>query len=163
LRSGPQFLSNGEAQVAQRAFMRVEAQDLCRGGGALKRQACAQRPGGGRVATQDSVEEGEAGPAKNSGSPSALPLARAQVGTGEVGNGCAGKRLAWIRLGSRDRPDGRSNGLRDIGGPVGEQGGIGANHRGMMSLARRFVDCSSEESAPLVGHGGCPISLHYRT
>jgi hypothetical protein len=33
----------------------------------------------------------------------------------------------------------------------------------MMNLARRFVTCSSEKSAPLVGGYGCPISLPYRT
>ena len=61
LRRGPELVADGEAQVAQRAFVGVEAQDLGGGGGALQRQAGAQRPGGGRVAAQEGVEQREAG------------------------------------------------------------------------------------------------------
>ena len=50
-----------EAQIAQRRCVGVEAQDFGGGRGALKRQARAQRPGGGRVAAQMRVEEREAG------------------------------------------------------------------------------------------------------
>ena len=91
LAGGPELLADGEAQVAQRAFVGVEAEDLGASPGALKRQAGAQRPGGGRVAAQEGVEQSASpAPAANSGSPSpALPLARAQAGIG------AGGGKAW--------------------------------------------------------------------
>ena len=52
-----QLVANGEAQVAQRACVGVEAQDLGGGRGALKREAGAQRAGAGRVAAQEGVEQ----------------------------------------------------------------------------------------------------------
>ena len=43
--AGLSCFADGEAQVAQRAFVGVEAEDLGCGGGAPKRQAGAERPG----------------------------------------------------------------------------------------------------------------------
>jgi hypothetical protein len=71
-------VADGEAEVAQRAFMRVEPEDLGGGGGALKREALAQRPGGGGVAAQERVEQSEPGPGKELRI-APLPLVRAQA------------------------------------------------------------------------------------
>ena len=78
--AGPSVVANGEAQVAQRAFVGVEAQDLGGGGGALEREAGAQRPGGGRVAAQEGVEEREAGAGGEQGIALPCPSARPRPG-----------------------------------------------------------------------------------
>ena len=54
-------VADGEAEVAQRRFVGVEAQDFGGGRGAVQRQAGAQRPGGGRLGAQKGVEQREAG------------------------------------------------------------------------------------------------------
>jgi hypothetical protein len=48
-------------------------------------------------------------------------------------------------------PERRRRPFQRVWSVVDEQLGIGANHSGMMSLARRFVTDCGEESAPLVG------------
>ena len=69
----------GEAQIAQRALVRVEAQDLGGCGGALKRKAGAERAGGGRIAAQEGVEEREAGAGEEQGI-AVCPAARPRPG-----------------------------------------------------------------------------------
>ena len=54
---------------------------------------------------------------------------------------------------------GADTALLNVRRRVGEQLEIGANHRRMMNLARRFVTLCGDESAPLVVGWGCPISL----
>ena len=85
------------------------------------------------------------------GSPSpALPLARAQAGIG-AGGGKACRSGVFVErcLGSRapaeTAPKRRSCTCRRR---VGEQVEIGANHWGMMSLARRFVTLCGDELRP---------------
>ena len=80
LRRRPELVADGEAQVAQRAFVGVEAQDLGGGRGALKRQAGAQRPGGGRVAAQERVEQREAGAGEEQRIALPCPSARPRPG-----------------------------------------------------------------------------------
>ena len=72
--AGPSGVADGEAQVAQRAFVGVEAQDLGGGGGALQREAGAQRPGGGRVAAQDRRRAGRGRRRRRTGDRPALPF-----------------------------------------------------------------------------------------
>ena len=60
LRRRRKVVADGEAQVAQRAFIGVEAQDLGAGRGAVHSEARAEGSGAGRVAAQESVEQGEA-------------------------------------------------------------------------------------------------------
>ena len=103
-------------------------------------------------------------PAKNSGSPSpALPLARAQDGAAAGGNGCRSGVCAALGFALAGLRSGAATLSPRSGSWVGEQLEIGANHRGMMSLVRRFVTFCGEESAPLVVVWGCPIMLPYRT
>ena len=60
-------------------------------------------------------------------------------------------------------PKPRRKALLNVRRRFGEEVEIGANHRGMMSLARRFVTLCGAESAPLVLGRRCPISFPYRT
>jgi hypothetical protein len=69
-----------KAEVAQSRRVGVESQDFCRGRGALQRQAVPQRPGVGRAAAQEGIEQGEAGSGREQGTSPALPIARAQDG-----------------------------------------------------------------------------------
>ena len=62
VRRGSERVADGEAEVAQRGFVGVEAQDFGAGRGALQREAGAQRPGGGRIGAQECVEQSEPGP-----------------------------------------------------------------------------------------------------
>ena len=145
LRCRPEFLADGEAQVAQRAFVGVEAQDLGGGGGALKRQAGAQRPGGGRVAAQKSVEQSEAGAGGEQGIALPCPAARPRPGGDRrgqerkilraqgVGDGPPCLRAPWRR---------RRRGRVTVVGEVGKEVRVGANHLGMVNCRRRFVTCS---------------------
>ena len=78
--AGPDPVADGEAQVAQSGCVGVEAQDLGGGRGALKRQAGAQRPGGGRVAAQEAIEQREAGAGEEQGIALPCPSARPRPG-----------------------------------------------------------------------------------
>ena len=138
--AGPSRVANGEAQVAQRAFVGVEAQDLGGGGGALsaRRERSAPAAGGSRRRTASS--RARPAPAKNRGSPSpALPLARAQRRDAAGGGKAVRFRaFAEVRLARRagaaaqERPRRGRRGGR-------EQGRVGANHVAMVNLLRRFV------------------------
>jgi len=61
VRCGSERVPDGEPEVAQRGFVGVDAQDFCGSRGALRRQAGAQRPGGGRIDAQGRVEPSEPG------------------------------------------------------------------------------------------------------
>jgi hypothetical protein len=61
VRRWPGQVANGEAEVAQRGFVGVDAQDFCGSRGALKCEAGAQRAGSGRIGAQGRVEQGEPG------------------------------------------------------------------------------------------------------
>ena len=126
-RCGPERVANGEAQVTQRPFVGVDAQDLAqaRRSSAPDESAAA---GGGRVGAQKRVDKARPAPAKNRGSPSpALPLARAQAGI------VAAETLHFRRIlsgpplavGLAER---RRTALATVGSSVGEQVRVGANH-----------------------------------
>ena len=125
LRRGPELLANGEAQVAQRAFVGVEAQDLGGGGGALKRQAGAQRPGGGRVAAQNSVEQREPGAGEEQGIALPCPSARPRPGRDRAagdGKVCWSKRLAAVLVAGAGRPRRCESALAEVGDEVWNEG-----------------------------------------
>jgi hypothetical protein len=83
---GAERVAEGEAEVARRGFVGVEAQDFCASRGALQCEAGAERPAGGGSARRNASRSASPAPAANSGSDSpVLPLARAQVGIGEGG------------------------------------------------------------------------------
>jgi hypothetical protein len=67
-----------------------------------------------------------------------------------------------VCLGSRVLRGRRGKALLNVRRQVGEQLECSANHRGMMSLARRFVTLCGAETARLVGRWQCPIRLHYQ-
>ena len=126
VRRGPARVADGEAEVAQRGFVGVEAQDFGRSRGALQREAGAQRPGGRRLGAQNRRRASASpAPAANRGSPSpALPLARAQAGIGAGGGkACAVPRVSAGSVCARARVAGgaerRSSKVRRA---VGEQG-----------------------------------------
>ena len=124
---GTGVFADGEAQVAERDFVGVEAQDLGRGGGALKRQAGAQRSGGGRVGAETGVEQSEAGAGGEQRIPLAVPLARAHDGiAGGDGKGGVSGAFAEVRL-PRVPPQRRANALAGVGGRVGKRVEVGAN------------------------------------
>ena len=131
----------------------------------MKRQARAQRPGGGRVAAQEGVEQGEAGAGEEEGI-LVCPAARPRPGRNQRGQRRKGLSDQGVRGFPRRScaPEARRrNGTAEVGEWVGNQGRVGANHFAMMSLARRFVDCSRKESALLVVLWGCPIRLQYQS
>ena len=106
-RRGPERVADGEAEVAQRGCVGVEAQDFGGGRGALQRQAGAQRPGGGRIGAQIGVEKASPAPAANSGSPSpALPLPAPRPGSAPAAERLAVPGFSRGPLGSR-APAGR--------------------------------------------------------
>ena len=164
--AGPSGVPDGEAQVAQRAFVGVEAQDLGGGGGALKRQAGAQRAGGGRVAAQGSVEKREAGAGGEQRiALPALPLARAQAGIGAGGGkACRSGAFAVVSACSRAlRRSGAGTPSPRVWSGSASEVEVGANHCGMVNLARRFVTFIWRVIRPACRGWGCPIMLPYRT
>ena len=128
--AGPSGVANGEAQVAQRGFVCVDAQDLGGGGGALKRQAGAQRPGARRVAAQEGVEEREAGAGGEQGIALPCPSARPRPGRDRRwrGKACLSGAFAAARLRSRARPSGAGAPSPGSAGGLGTRVRIGANH-----------------------------------
>ena len=146
VRRGPERVADGEAQVAQRGCVGVDAQDFGGGRGALQRQAGAQRPGGGRVGAQDRRRASASpAPAANSGSPSpALPLARAQAGIGAGGGkacrsgvfAALGFARARFRSGAGTRSPGSASAGRRADRDRRESLGHGESLRGALS---RFV------------------------
>jgi hypothetical protein len=66
-RREPGRVADGEAEVAQRGCVGVNAQDFCGSRGALQREAGAQRPCGGRVGAQEGVEQSEPRPGGKQG------------------------------------------------------------------------------------------------
>jgi hypothetical protein len=165
VRRGPARVADGEAEVAQRSFVGVDAQDFCASRGALKREPGAQRAGGGRIGPETGVEQSEPGAGGKQRialpCPSACPRPGRDLRRRRRGVPFRGFRLAC--LGSRALRGRRGKALLNIRRQLGEEVEIGANHVGMMSLARRFVTLCGEECAPLVVGWRCPISFHYRT
>jgi hypothetical protein len=157
-------VADGEAEVAQSRRLGVQAHHLGRGRGAVKRQARAQRAGGGRVAAQMRVKEREAGA---SGEQGVLPCSSARP--------CPGwnrrrRRKGWRFGGGRRAPAcprapprRRRNGLAELGERIENEGRIAANHFAMMSPARRFVSSFVGLCARLVVGEACPIRLRYQT
>ena len=125
-RGGPKLVANGEAQIAQRAFVGVEAQDLGAGRGALKREAGAQRPGARRVAAQESVEKGERGAGEEAGDRPALPFRSPAPTPGpapaETGKLCWSKGLAAVLVAGAGRRGGCESALAQVGGEVWNEG-----------------------------------------
>ena len=143
VRCGPERVADGEAQVAQRAFVGVEAQDLGGGRGALQRQAGAQRPGGGRVGAQEGVEQARGRRRRRTADRPPLPF---RSPAPRPGSAPAAERLAVsgafaeVRLVRARLPERRRNARRrGSARRVGEQVEIGANHLGMVNRWRRFV------------------------
>ena len=132
LRRGWAGVADGEAQIAQRAFVGVEAQDFGRGRGADEGEALAQRAGAKADRGAGSASSrARPAPAEKSGSPCpALPLARAQAGTARRRR--KGWRFWGFRRGParpRAPPRRRGKALAEVGERVGNEGEIGANHR----------------------------------
>ena len=135
--AGPSGIADGEAEVAQRGFVGVEAQDLGRGRGALKRQAGAQRPGGGRIGARDRRRAKRARRRRRTADRPALPF---RPPAPRPGRRRWGRRLA-VR--------GFSPGLGLARARVA--GGAGPRSRG-----RRVRSASRSESRrESLGHGGC--------
>ena len=159
-------VADGEAEVAQRGCVGVEAQDFGGGGGALQREAWSATPrrragrGAGRRRARRARRRRQT--ADRPPLPFRSPAPR-------PGSAPAAERLAFPgfspRFGlARARfAERRRNALPKVRRRVGEQVEIGANHLGMVNRRRRFVTLCGEESAPLVVGWGCPIRLHYRT
>ena len=103
VRRGPERVADGEAEVAQRGFVGVEAQDFGGGGGALQREAGAQRPGGGRVGAQIGVEKREPGAGGKQRIALPCPSARPRPGRDRRRRrkGLPFRGFRWARLGSR--------------------------------------------------------------
>ena len=143
LRRGPERVADGEAQVAQRAFVGVEAQDLGGGGGALKRQAGAQRSGGRRVGAQEGVEKRESGAGGEQRIALPCPSARPRPGWDRP----AAERLAApgvfaaLVLARARLAGGAETRSSGSGGRSASRVEFGANHVGMVNRWRRFVTC----------------------
>ena len=91
----------------------------------MQREAGAQRPGGGRVAAQKSVEQGEAGAGGEQRIALPCPAARPRPGSESPP---AAERLrasvdfVAVRLAPRASPKRRGNALAGVGGVVGRRG-----------------------------------------
>ena len=114
----------------ERAFVGVEAQDLGGGRGALQREAGAQRPGGRRVATQEGVEQREAGAGEEQRIALPCPSARPRPGRDRRRRR---KRLPFrsfrrARRRSRALAKRRRDALAQVFGEGGGEVGVGANH-----------------------------------
>ena len=136
VRGGPERVADGEAEVAQRGFVGVDAQDFGGSRGALQRQAGAQRAGGGRVGAQGRVEQSEPGAGGKQRIALPCPSARPAPRPGSAAGG--GKVLLFrgfrrARLGSRARRERRRNAVLRVWRQIGKQVEIGANHRGMVN------------------------------
>ena len=154
----------GEAEVAQRGCIGVKAQDFGRGRGALKRQASAQRPGGGRICAQTGVQEREPGAGREQGIALPCPSSSPRPGRDRRRRkGLPFRGFRQARLVSRPRRERRGKALLNVRRRLGEEVWLGANHLAMVNRWRRFVSLFFELSAPLVGARGCPIRLLYRT
>ena len=134
----PERVADGEAEVAQRGCVGVEAQDFGGGRGALQRQARARSaPAAGGSARRQASRSASPAPAANSRSPSpALPLARAQAGIGAGGgracrSGVFAAGSAWFARASPSGAERRSLKVREGGRRARVE--IGANHLGMMN------------------------------
>ena len=110
----------------------------------MQREAGAQRPGGGRVAAQERVEKCEAGAGGEQRIALPCPSARPRPGRdrrrrrkGLAFRGFAGRPLRSARA----CRSGARNALARVGGRVGNEVEVGANHLAMVNRRRRFVTC----------------------
>ena len=116
VRCGPERVADGEAQVAQRAFVGVEAQDFGGGRGALQRQAGAERPGGGRVGRAGMRRAAQARRRPRTADRPPLPF---RSPAPRPGSALAAERLAVPgflsgSLGSRPRRGRRGDAFREV-------------------------------------------------
>ena len=159
--AGPSGVADGEAEVAQRGFVGVEAQDFGGGRGALKRQAGAQRPGGGRVAAQTGVEQSEPGAGGKQRIALPCPSARPRPGRDRRRRrkGLPFRGFRRARLGSRAL----SRAAQERASPrVGEGSAsrveIGANHWRMVNASAALCQLIWRVIRPACRGVGCPIS-----
>ena len=164
-RGGPERSPTAKRRSRSAAFVGVEAQDLGGGGGALKRQAGAQRPGGGRVGAQECVEQREAGAGGEQRIALPCPSARPRPGWDRrrrwKGLPFRGFRRGRALLGrprgaARTRSSG-SGGKSESSRVRGESPGHGESFAALCHLL-------SGENPPRLSWGErCPIRLLYRT
>jgi hypothetical protein len=160
--------SPGGSPTAKRRSRSAAASALTRRIFAAAAALCSARrarnaPAAGGSARRKASSKASPAPAANRGSPSpALPAALAQAGIGAGGGKawCSGVFVEGRLCASLPRR--RTEVVQGGWSAVVEQLEIGANHRGMMSLVRRFVTLCGTESAPLVVVWRCPIILPYR-
>ena len=164
IRRRAERVADGEAEIAQRAFVGVDAQDLGCGRGALQRQA-GRRPRRQADRGAEGVEQGEPGAGGEQGIALPCPSARPRPGRDQRRRR---KRLPFrsfrrARRRSRALAKRRRDGLAQVVGEGRGEVRVGANHLAMVHAPRRFVTLCGAESAPLVVRWRCPISLPYRT
>ena len=140
VRGGPERVADGEAQVAQRGFVGVDAQDLGGGRGALQRQAGAQRPGGGRVGAQERRREARVRRRRRTADRPALPF---RSPAPRPGSAPAAETLAVPGFSPRSALLAR-----------GCRSGAGTRSR-VWSAARR----AAGDSARITGHGESSAAL----
>ena len=142
VRRGPERVADGEAEVAQRGCVGVEAQDFGGSRGALQREAGAQRPGGGRVGAQDRRRARRARRRRQTADRPALPF---RWPAPRPGSAPAAERLAvpgfslgspWLARASRAAQERAPQGLecgRRAGRDRRESPGHGESLRGALS------------------------------
>ena len=169
--AGPSGSPTAKREVTQRGGVGVEAQDFGAGRGARAARAAERKAPAARGSVRKNASsKASPAPAANSGSPSpALPLVRAQAGIGRrwwQGLGAPGFSLRvalQLAAALRRETAPRRASPGSAGGFRRERSRSAQIHRGMMSLARRFVTLCGDDCALLVVRWRCPIRLHYRT
>jgi hypothetical protein len=153
VRGRPERVASCEAQVAERGFVGVDAQDFCASRGALQRQASAQRPGGGRLDAEEGVKQSEPSACGKQRIALPCPSARPRPGRDRGWRkGLPSRGFRRARLGSRPHCGRRVNAFRRVWGQVCEQLEIGANHLGMVNRWRRFVTLVANNPPRLSWH-----------
>ena len=136
----------------------LEPQHLGASGGAVQREALAERArAGGSVEMR--VEQSEAGASEKQRL--ALPClsARPRPGRDGPGNGNGWRVEASVDLcACLARGTGRAETASPGSAARSERSRVGATHAGMAARRRRFVTCLRDGSAPLAVLIGCPIS-----
>ena len=123
-------VADGEAQVAQRGFVGVDAQDFGRGRGALQRQAGAQRACGGRIAAETGIQQERGRRRRRTADRPALPFRSPgpRMGPALAAKGCFAAFFARIGALARASRAAQERALPGSGSAVGEQLEVGANH-----------------------------------
>ena len=165
VRRGPERVADGEAEVAQRGCVGVEAQDLGGSRGALQREAGAQRAGGGRIGAEKGVEQGEPGAGGKQRialpCPSAGPRPGRDRRRRRKGLPFRGFRRgsSWLARASRAA---QKRTPRGSGGASASSSSSARITWAWWVLGGALSPCGAE-SAPLVVGWRCPISLPYQT